>query len=75
VLLVLGDCLQVGIVEPVHQQALIQQLQAFIQAVAIPLDQEADVDLKFVRAAALDKSQAFLVALLGRKGTFWRNAL
>ena len=74
-LLVLGDCLQVGIVQPVHQEAFIQQIEALVEAIAILLDEGADVYFELVGFATFDECQALSVALLGRRGTFCRNAL
>lgn len=43
--------------------------------IVILLDEGAYIYFKLVRFAALDESQAFFVALLGRGGTFCKNVL
>jgi UDP-N-acetylmuramyl pentapeptide synthase len=53
--LVLGDALEVGIVEPVHHQALIQQLQRTLQVVVVLFDEGSDVELEFVWFAAVQQ--------------------
>lgn len=53
IVLIFGDALEVGVVQPVHDQALIQQLQRTLQMIIVLLDERPDVELELVRLAAV----------------------
>lgn len=75
-LLVFGDAFEVGVVEFVHDVALVKELKWLIKLVQAFLYQWADIEFELIHTAtALYKIDAFAIALDFTNSTFWRKAV
>jgi hypothetical protein len=75
VLLIFGDAFEIGIVEFVHNETLIEKLEGSFESIVILFYKRANVEFELIGFASVNESNAFVISLFEESFTFWRKAV